>query len=103
VQADPDSGGAETNSTGSPPLVCSATVHSEVLSNGYLGKTPFLSAPDRQFSRNRAFRSQHAVSGQLGGWATSPVGPFRSSREGGFRQMAAWLWGSCRTIRLDMD
>jgi hypothetical protein len=55
--------------------------------------TPFLSAPDRQFSRNRVFRSQHAVSGQLGGWASSPVGPFPSSRAGGFRQTAAWPRG----------
>jgi len=75
---------AETNSTGSPPLVCGATVHSEILSNGYLGKTPFLSAPDRQFSRNRVFRSQHAVSGQLGGWATSPVAHSRAVGKEGF-------------------
>jgi len=35
VQADPIPARAKTNSTGSPPLVCSATGHSEILSNRY--------------------------------------------------------------------
>jgi len=40
VQADPIPARAETNSTGSPPLVCSEKGHSEILSNWYLEKRP---------------------------------------------------------------
>ena len=40
VGHDPIPARAETNSTGSPPLVCSANGHSEILSNWYLGRPP---------------------------------------------------------------
>ena len=50
-----DSGAAKTNSTGSPPLVCSATGHSEILSNWYLREASFTLHTDtilRHFAGN---------------------------------------------------
>ncbi len=53
MQADPIPARAKTNSTGSAPLVCSATGHSEILSNWYLGKPPSRDI-ERNYSRYEA-------------------------------------------------